>query len=221
MVETKGADISGTLTKSQQAYITLREMIISKEFSTGNNWSLRKLAQRLGMSVVPITEALRRLEQEGILEVRPQRGITVRQLSAREVEELTIIREGLEVQAARLLAMFGTKDKFKKLLQIAHKLQKNLQEEKYAQAAVIDFQLHQEMVSLAELPLLTQRYNQLVSLSMISTGTLDSQWLQMEMSGRSNHVHLVEMIAEGDPEKADLAIRRHIRTGADQASLKG
>ncbi len=208
--------MAGILTKSQQAYNILREMIVSKEFSTGNSWSLRKLAQRLNMSVVPITEALRRLEQEGILEVKPQRGITVRQLSAREVEDLMVIREGFEVQAARLLAMYGTKEKFKKLMQMAQKLQKVMKEGKFAQAAVIDLQLHQEMVAAVNLPLLIERYNQLVSLSMINTGDLDSSWLHMELSGRSSHVHLVEMIAAGDPEKADQAIREHIRTGADR-----
>ncbi len=216
MVETKDKAMAGTLTKSRRAYNVLREMIISKEFSAGNNWSLRKLAGRLAMSVVPITEALRRLEQEGILEVKPQRGITVRRLSAREVEDLMIIREGLEVQAARLLAMYGSKDIFKKLMQMAQKLQKTLLAEKYPQAAVIDFQLHREMVASANLPLLTERYNQLVSLSMINTGDLDSNWLHMEMSGRSSHVHLVEMIASGDPDQADRAVREHINTGANR-----
>jgi DNA-binding GntR family transcriptional regulator len=216
MVDTKEKSMAGALTKSQQAYNILREMIVSKEFSSGNSWSLRKLAQRLDMSVVPITEALRRLEQEGILEVKPQRGITVRQLSAREAEDLMVIREGFEVQAARLLAMYGPREKFKKLMLMAQKLQKTLKEGKYAQAAVIDLHLHQEMVASANLPLLTERYNQLVSLSMIDTGDLDSTWLHMEMSGRSSHVHLVDMIASGDPEKADLAIREHIRTGADR-----
>jgi DNA-binding GntR family transcriptional regulator len=206
----------GPLTKSQQAYNHLREMIVSQEFSSGNSWSLRKLAQRLDMSVVPITEALRRLEQEGILEVRPQRGITLRQLSAREVEDLMIIREGLEVQAARLLAMYGTKEKFKKLLLLAQKLQKTLQEEKYARAAVIDLLLHQEMVALTNLPLLTEKYNQLVSLSMINTGSLDSDWLYTEMSGPSSHVRLVEMIASRDPEKAEQAVREHIKSGANR-----
>jgi DNA-binding GntR family transcriptional regulator len=196
-------------------------MIISKEFSSGNNWSLRKLAVRLKMSVVPIAEGLRRLEQEGILEVRPQRGITVRQLSAREIEDVKIIREGYEIQAARLLAIYRPKDRLKKLHQMAEKIQKELKAEKYNQAAVTDFQLHQELVASVNLPLLTERYNQLVTLSMISSENLeDSGWLQMELEGQKNHTHLVEALESGDPELAERAIREHIKTVADRTPLK-
>jgi len=209
-----------SLTKSQQAYTILREMIISKEFSIDNNWSLRKLATKLKMSVVPIAEALRRLEQEGILEVRPQRGITIRHLSAKELEELKIIREGFEIQAARLLAIYRPKDKLKKLRQMAEKLQRELQAEKLSQAAVTDFQLHQELVAAANTPLLTERYNQLVTLSMISIDSWDPAWIHQELEGRSNHVHLVTILETGTPEQAEQAIREHIKTGADRTPLK-
>jgi len=211
----------GSLTKSQQAYNTLREMIISKEFFGGNNWSLRKLAARLKMSVVPIAEGLRRLEQEGILDVRPQRGITVRQMSAKEFEELKIIREGFEIQAARLLAIHRPKDKLKKLRQMAEKLQRELKAGKYNQAAVTDFQLHQELVAAANAPLLTERYNQLVTLSMISTDSWDgASWMREELEGRTNHVHLVDVLEAGSPDEAEQAVREHIRTGADRTPLR-
>jgi DNA-binding GntR family transcriptional regulator len=215
-METSVNKSAGPLTKSQQACNILREMIISKEFSSGNNWSLRKLAVRLKMSVVPIAEGLRRLEQEGILEVRPQRGITVRQLSAREQDELMIIREALEVQAARILAIFRPARKIKQLQQLARKIQSQLKAGRFNQAAVTDFQLHRQMVEAANSPLLTERYNQLITLSMINSDGLYTNWLQAELSGHSNHVHLVDMIASGDPAVADRAIREHIRTGADQ-----
>ena len=198
----------------------LREMIVSREFSSGNAWSLRKLAVRLKMSVVPIAEGLRRLEQEGILEVRPQRGISVRQLSARQLEELKLIREGFEVQAARLVALYHPKEPIKKMMNLARKLQKTLRAKKYAQAALIDMQLHQTLIETANCPLLTERYRQLVTLSMLSTDELGPDWLRMEMSESANHVGLVEAIAEGDPDRADQAIREHINTGADRKAVR-
>lgn len=215
-METIANKPSGPRTKSQQAYNTLREMIISKEFSSGNVWSLRKLAVRLKMSVVPIAEGLRRLEQEGILEVRPQRGITVRRLSARELEEIKIIREAFEVQAARILAIVKPAAKIRKLRQMARKLQEHLKAGKYNQAAVIDFQLHREMVEAASSPLLAERYSQLITLSMITTEGQNTDWLRMELSGHSSHIHLVDQIASGDPALADQAVRDHIRSGANK-----
>lgn len=204
-------------TKSQQAHALLRGMIISGEFSPENNWSLRKLAAKMKMSVVPIAESLRRLEQEGIIEVRPQRGISVRILSPQELQELKLIREGLEVQAARILAIYQPKARIKKLRLKAQKIQALLKKKKNQEAACVDFELHQELVEAANCPQLADRYEQLATLSMISTGsTWDSAWLHQEIQGHSNHMLLVEAIESGDPRKADQAIRNHLRSFANR-----
>ncbi len=207
-------------TKSQQAHALLRTMIISGEFRPENNWSLRKLAAKLKMSVVPITESLRRLEQEGIIEVRPQRGISVRILSPQELQELKLIREGLEVQAARILAIYQPKAKIKKLRAKAQKIQNLLKKKKTKEAACVDFELHQEIIEAANCPQLTDRYDQLATLSMISTGSWDPAWLNQEIQGHSNHMLLVEAIESGDPEKADQAVRNHLRSVANQFDKK-
>lgn len=207
-------------TKSQQSHALLRAMIISGEFRPENNWSLRKLAAKLKMSVVPIAESLRRLEQEGIIEVRPQRGISVRILTPQELQELKLIREGLEVQAARLLAIYQPKAKIKKLRLKAQKIQDLLKKKKGKEAAYVDFELHQELIEAANCPQLTDRYDQLATLSMISTGSWNPSWLNQEVQGHSNHMLLVEAIESGDPEKADHAIRNHLRSVADKFEEK-
>jgi DNA-binding GntR family transcriptional regulator len=206
-----------TMTKSRQAYITLREMIITGQFGPENTWSLRKLATKFKMSVVPITEALRRLEQEGIIEVRPQRGITVRQLSIQELEEVRLMRESLEVQAARLVAIHQPKDKIRKIREKAQEIQELSKAGKHPEMVIADLQMHQELVEASSCPLLVERYDQLITLSLITTGTWNStSWITHELRGSSNHMLLVEAIESGDPDVADRAIRNHIRTGADR-----
>ena len=82
-----------------------------------------------------------------------------------------------------------------------------MKEEKYARAEVFDFQLHQALVEAAGAPLLAQRYNQLVTLTMIGSGTFGDPVQQLEFEGLANHVRLVETIAAGDPDGADRAMR--------------
>ncbi len=208
--------ISKKPTKSQLAYDKLHEMIIQGKFSPDNNWSLRKLASKLKMSVVPISEAIRRLEQQGIIEVRPQRGIMVRQLSSAELEQLKIIREGFEVQAVRMIAISGDKKKINILKQMAKKLQTLLKRKKYAEAAYLDFQLHHKIVESAGIKEITQRYDQLSTLCMLNNEGEGPKWTQNEYQSSSNHLLLIKAIESGDPEQADRALRAHINSVVDK-----
>ena len=61
-----------------------------------------ELARRFGISHIPVREALRRLEAEGLVLIRPRRGAIVAGLSAREIQELNEMRVALECCALRL-----------------------------------------------------------------------------------------------------------------------
>ena len=57
-----------------EAYVTVRERILRGELAIGQVISRRKIAAELGMSFLPVSEALLRLEHEGLLESRPRAG---------------------------------------------------------------------------------------------------------------------------------------------------
>src|SRR5204863_8864927 len=65
-------------------------------------------AAQLGMSLLPIAAAIRRLENDGLLESKPQVGTRVRIPTEQDVRDRFIIREALEGQAARLFAEGGS-----------------------------------------------------------------------------------------------------------------
>jgi len=74
----------------------LRALVIEGELRPGDRLVERQLAERLGVSRVPVREALRELAHEGLVEERPTRGMVVRRLSADEVETLFEVRGALE-----------------------------------------------------------------------------------------------------------------------------
>ena len=85
-----------------EAYAFVRHRILRGELSMGQVISRRKVAAELGMSFLPVSEALLRLEFEGLLESRPRAGTRVRIPSREDVRGHYIVREALEAQAARL-----------------------------------------------------------------------------------------------------------------------
>ncbi|MDQ7800923.1 MAG: GntR family transcriptional regulator [Armatimonadota bacterium] len=80
----------------------LREAILRGILLAGQQLRQDEIARELGVSHIPVREALRQLEAEGLVRLRPYRGFEVSELSPEEVEELYEIRIPLECQALRL-----------------------------------------------------------------------------------------------------------------------
>src|ERR1700688_3973700 len=102
--------IAPSLSLAAEAYVYIRKRILRGEIAIGQVISRRKIAVDLGMSFLPVSEAFLRLEFEGLLESRPRAGTRVRIPSREDVRGHYVVREGLEVQAARLFAERATPD---------------------------------------------------------------------------------------------------------------
>ena len=85
-----------------QVYDILKEMIADQRFLPGSSLNVEKLTQELGVSRTPIWEAIRRLEQEGIVAHTPHKGVRVVELTRKMALELYEVRETMEGFAARL-----------------------------------------------------------------------------------------------------------------------
>ena len=82
----------------------LREAIVSLELPPGTQLDKAALCQRLGVSRFPVSEALSRLQGEGLVEIRPQSGTIVSLIRLGDVRENLFLRRALEAEAVRSLA---------------------------------------------------------------------------------------------------------------------
>jgi DNA-binding GntR family transcriptional regulator len=90
--------------KSRAVYVALRERILSNDIAPGTRLVMRDVANRYRASDIPVREALRMLERDGLVETAPYRGARVTTLTAKEVEETYFIRSHLESIATGLAA---------------------------------------------------------------------------------------------------------------------
>jgi DNA-binding GntR family transcriptional regulator len=89
------------LTKTDFAYRELRRQILDGELPAGERLLLRPLADKLGLSVMPIRDALRMLERDGLVDSQTHRGATVTRISPEAILDMISIRMWLEVLAVR------------------------------------------------------------------------------------------------------------------------
>ena len=87
--------------KSEWAYRRLREMIRDGELPPGSRLVLRRLADSFGLSEMPVREALRMLQRDGLVDFQSHRGAVVSPISGEEVIEGVSVRMWLEVLAVR------------------------------------------------------------------------------------------------------------------------
>ena len=102
---------------SERAYLAIRERILRGELALGEPLSRRSLGDAMGMSVLPVNEALQRLEADRLVESRPRAGTRVRLPSQRDIEESYIVREALEDESARLFTRYGELSRAAELVQ--------------------------------------------------------------------------------------------------------
>jgi GntR family transcriptional regulator, rspAB operon transcriptional repressor len=201
-----------------RAYQQIRDEILRGDLAIGDVLSRRKLADRLNMSFLPITEAMQRLESEGLVESRPRIGTRVRIPTEQDIRNSYIIREALESQAARMCAEQITAAEKKQLLTSARHLDK-LHKVSGPEAEDARFlfsvhtyhmQFHMRIAELAHCPGLTS--------AIEKAQVLVFNWL-FDTAADNNktpprfHSTLADALCSGDPLEADATMRRHIRNG--------
>jgi len=110
---------------SERAYSNIKKMITEYRFSPGSRLNVERLARDLGTSRTPVWEAVRRLEQEGLVKNIPNRGVFLVELTRQAAIELYTVREVLEGMAARLAVeriSDKTLEKMEKLLKAQEKI---------------------------------------------------------------------------------------------------
>ena len=89
-------------TVHEDVYKRLKSMIVRRELGPGSKLVLRNMAKQLGTSTMPVLEAIRRLEHDGLVTQIPKWGAFVKEWTEEEQVEAIHIRRALEGEAARL-----------------------------------------------------------------------------------------------------------------------
>jgi DNA-binding GntR family transcriptional regulator len=100
---------------SDQVYCYIKRLILSGEIRGGERIPEEKVAQQFGVSRTPIREALSRLEEYGLIQIKPRSYAEVVALEPHEAGQLAVIRSQLETLAVSLLADCGTEEDFREL----------------------------------------------------------------------------------------------------------
>ena len=195
--------------KAERVYAHLRRRIRELGLPPGAPIRKEEIALGLGVSRAPVSEAIARLAEEGLVEVFPQHGSFVAPIRAADVRESLFIRTALETEAMRRLAPIAD-------ARLVARLEANLVDQQNALAAGdlpqfydLDESLHSQLFAAVENP-------RALRLLDAARAPLDRvRRLALPEPGRpestlAEHRRLVDSVASGDPELAAAAMRVHL-----------
>jgi DNA-binding GntR family transcriptional regulator len=191
-----------------EAYGVVRRRILRGELVMGQVISRRKLASELGMSFLPVSEALLRLEFEGLLESRPRAGTRIRIPSREDVKGHYVVREALETQAATLFAERATADERAEIIKLAARVDAGSIHADPTMYPRLHHKLHRriaECTRCAALMAAIEKTNALASIWFCAHREPDQD------NPSQRHQDLAAILCAGDPDKAAAAMREHLK----------
>ncbi|WP_111520601.1 GntR family transcriptional regulator [Cupriavidus phytorum] len=199
-------------TLSRDVYTQLRELLVSGQMMPGEQISLRNIAAALGVSVMPVREAVHRLVAEQALELTPNRALRVPRMSVSQFEEITKIRIELEGLATATAAERITDEELKQVQALHRRFADEMAKRNPDGADVIaaNQAFHFAVYAAARMPILLQM--------------IESQWLRigpiLNHDLRSGSRRVEERVAVKHHDKLVEALRKHDGAAAC-AALRG
>lgn len=192
---------------------TLRERILDGGYEPGARLNITELAHQFSVSPVPVREALRNLETEGLVEFQLNRGVVVQELSPEQVRELYLLRTPLEMLAATEAVRASTEKSTRRLRTILAKMKKTQGAPEWHS---LHNEFHHEFCSLSGLPRLIQLVEVLRGQMRPYAKLYLSNPTHLEQAEKE-HQQMVDYLEKGQSAELRDLIKQHLQRPARMA----
>lgn len=188
---------------------TLRDAILVGEYAPGERIRQDELAERHGASRLPVREALRMLEAEGLVTLVANTGAWVSTLSAGECQELYLVRERLEPLLLRMNLPLTTDEEIARLQSVADRMERSTDVEEFL---ALDREFHLSGIDHADTTVLTDLVKSLWNRTQhYRRAATRLFWSEGDRSVHHDHQLIVHALGRRDAEEAETVLTQHIR----------
>jgi DNA-binding GntR family transcriptional regulator len=200
-------------TRTERAYAALRQDLVRGRWQTGDILSAYALSEELQISRTPVMEALKRLEQEGLVEIIPQVGCRVVGPAPAALLDLFVVRAALEGAAAAAAARWIGEDALAEQEHLLGRLEAAAERHDQAVYAELNERFHLLVFDASRIPRLAELARTLWMPLRHQMAYLPLTEAQVRESA-AEHRELYEALRHRSPRRARLAAERHARLAA-------
>jgi DNA-binding GntR family transcriptional regulator len=207
----------------ENARAEILEHVFSGRLLPGERLVERSLAQKLGVSRIPLREALAQLVAQGVLVKEKEGGsVRVRMHSAEDARQVFELREAIEVGAVRAACHRASESDLIRMEVICEQMATQVENYGSVIWAGLDNAFHEAIVAASHNDRFIRNFNLLISEThalfyrhpaQTLRPNVDKEWAVQHMRSVVNaHLAIVGIIRSGDPDRAETAVREHIQT---------
>jgi DNA-binding GntR family transcriptional regulator len=199
---------------SAAASEVIRRAIIDGRLAPGRRLKEEELARELGISRTPVREALLMLQSEGLVELIPKRGASVRAYAEDDLDEVYQLRALLEGYAARRAATRISPEDVALLQESCVRFDRLRAADDVRELVQENFLFHNIILEAAGSERLTEMVRKVIEIPLVYKSFY---WYSPEQKLISEHYHrqLTLSLGSGDAERAELIMREHVFEARD------
>ncbi|WPC40408.1 GntR family transcriptional regulator [Clostridium sp. JS66] len=206
------------LTLKYKAYEFIKEKIINCEMKPGSDISEDDLMEQLKTSRTPIREALMKLEQEGLVDIFPRKGIFVAQITFKDIHDIFEIRQIIEIQMAKVICdnipterLLYFKEKFEQMDEGGNYITDR-------DFFHLDLEFHKTIVETTGNNYLIEFMNKIYDKDY-RIRVLTTRFKEERKRNKMEHLNIINSILDKDKDKIEKYLMQHIEN-SKHAALK-
>lgn len=194
---------------TEEVYRLLLDKLLSSHYVPGHVLDRKKIAEELHVSMAPVRDALIKLDIEGFVDTLPRKGTIVKAVDREDLYGSLILREAIEVQAARMYCGSSMEQHLSMLLPYARAADDR--DTEFVEHWKLDVAFHRELIGLSRCRTLVTEFNRFMKIATFYhvnrflTGT--------DIEERRSHEDLLYELHRATPNDAETLIRDHLKSG--------
>ena len=193
-----------------RVFQSIREDILSGRYEQNTELKEAAIGAELGVSRTPVREALRQLELEGLVTIIPNRGAYVNMITAKDVQDIYVIRSMLEGLCARWATQSITAEQLDSMEETLCLSEYHTSKKNYEKLYELDSLFHEQLYEAGGSRILNHilsdfhDYVKMVRKATISTSS-------RSVTSTEEHRAIFEAIKEKEPDKAEALAKEHVK----------
>lgn len=193
--------------KNEVVYDYLKANILGKHFKPGDKIIIREISKRLNFSDIPVREAIKKLESQGLINVVPHVGARVAQINRGEMKEIYIMRGTLEELATQLASKYMKEEDFRKLGKILDRYEEAARTGKHELLSDFNRKFHLGIYSHSPYKGLLKMIVELWEKSQMIRNAFSFP-SSLRQESIKEHRLILEALKKGNGKEAGIIIRR-------------
>ncbi|MCC5884453.1 MAG: GntR family transcriptional regulator [Halomonas sp.] len=204
----------------QEVADRIRDLIEQGELAPGERISEKQLCENFGVSRTPLREALKVLASEGLVELLPNRGARVKQLTYKMVKDTYDLMGALEGLSGELACQHISDEAIKAICQLHERMLKHYRNRELAEYFQVNQRIHEHILQASNNEVLLEMYNNLsqrVKRVRYSKKMTDAFWRRAV----DDHEEMIVALKQRDSKRLGHVLREHLCNKLEVASLAG